>query len=88
MQKNISIKSSVTRVGGGCPVKVSIPILCEDVCETFSFEPSMLPVGWHVLWNVTDKRVWVKYKLLYYIEKNENVILILILSNNSVLHTP
>jgi hypothetical protein len=26
----------------------------EDVCVAFSFEASMLSVGWHVLWNVTD----------------------------------
>ena len=38
------------------------PDPCEDVRVTFSFEASMLSEEWHVLWNVTDKRVWVKYK--------------------------
>jgi hypothetical protein len=38
-----------------------VTVLCEDVRVAFSFEASMLSVGWHLLWNVTDKRVWVKY---------------------------
>jgi hypothetical protein len=36
--------------------------LCEDGRVAFSLEASMLPVGWHVLWNVTDKSVWMKCK--------------------------
>jgi hypothetical protein len=49
-------------VGGVCPETVSLLVLFEDVRVAFSLEASMLCVGWHVLWNVTDKRVWVKYK--------------------------
>ena len=41
---------------------VSLLELCEDVRMTFSFEASMLSFGWHVLWNATDKRLWVNYK--------------------------
>jgi hypothetical protein len=56
------LQSSVTFVGGVCPVTVSLLVLCKDVRVASSFEASMLSVGWHVLWNVTDKRVRVKYK--------------------------
>jgi hypothetical protein len=37
-------------------VTVSL-LVCEDVRVAFSFEASMLSVGWDVLWNVTDKRL-------------------------------
>ena len=59
--KEISPKSSVA-VGAVCPVTVSLLLLSEDVSVAFSFEPSMLSVGWHLMWNVTDKWVWVQYK--------------------------
>jgi hypothetical protein len=49
-------------VGGVCPVTDSLLVLCEDIRVAFSLEASRLSVGWHVLWNVTGKRVWVKYK--------------------------
>ena len=51
----ISVKSSVTCVGGVRPVTVSLLALCRDALVKFSFEVSMWSVGWHVLWNVTDK---------------------------------
>jgi hypothetical protein len=50
------------RVGGVYSVTVSLLVLCKDVRVAFSFEASKLSVGWHELWNVTDKKVWVKYK--------------------------
>ena len=44
-------------MGGGCPVTVSLAsVLSEDVCVAFSFEAVMLHGGWHVKWNVSDKR--------------------------------
>jgi hypothetical protein len=45
------LQSSLTCVGGVCPVTVSVLVLCEDV----RVEASILSVGWHVLWNVTDR---------------------------------
>ena len=47
-------------MGGVCPVTTSLLELCEDVRVALSFKALMLSGGWHVLWNVTDKRVWVK----------------------------
>ena len=34
----------------------SLLVSCGDVRVAFSREASMLSVGWHVLWNVADKR--------------------------------
>ena len=52
-QYSLLLKTSVTCVGGVCTVTVSLLVLCEDVRVTFSFEASILSVGWHVLWNGT-----------------------------------
>ena len=41
---------------------VSLLVLCEDDYWAFYFEASMLSIGWHELWKITDKRVWVKCK--------------------------
>ena len=38
--------------------ETALLVLFEDVCGAFSFEASMLPVGWHVLTNETDRRLY------------------------------
>jgi hypothetical protein len=58
MYSKVWPRNKSSRVGGVYPVTISLLVLCEK----FSFKASMLPFGWHVLWNVTDKRVWVMYK--------------------------
>ena len=54
-------------MGGGCPLTVSLvlSVLSEDVGVAFSFESSMLYSKWHVLWNLSDKRVGVNCKREY-----------------------
>ena len=50
-------------MGGACPLTVSLvlSVMSEDVCVVFSFESSMLYSKWHVKWNLSDKRVRVKW---------------------------